>query len=308
MKIILLLIPYLWHIGYASDEASGEAGEVEELIDEVEENLGSVVDEYGCIPSAGYSWCESSEECLRPYEECAEVAVETTIEIDGTDVDTSLLDEILSHILSPEDHIPEEVLEGTETSDDGESGGAWFGGDEDYMTHGESGTEDGNVALGGVLDADGCLPSAGYSWCEKQSECVRPWLLEGEWDDECTNGNSASGSVDGPSGPSSSDSSSDSSEDDFAAYFYNKDGTVKEWVYQCLVGTMIASTIILMCLVMAKRKRLRRRGSRSAHVQMVSDYARFGVEQDQFVFQETIAVKETPKKDVPRSSDFTNMV
>jgi hypothetical protein len=30
---------------------------------------GSDRDEYGCIPSAGYSWCASSEKCYRPWEE-----------------------------------------------------------------------------------------------------------------------------------------------------------------------------------------------------------------------------------------------
>jgi len=325
MNTVPLILLLIWHIVYALEEASEEEEEGKELLGELEENLGSVVDEHGCRPSAGYSWCESSEECLRAYEVCAEVEVETTIEIDGNQIATSILDDILSHILRPEEHIPAEVLEGTETSENEEVAGTWFGGDEDYMTHGDSGTEDDNVSLGGVLDADGCLPSAGYSWCEKQNTCVRPWLLEGEWDDECMVENSVSGDVsssddvpsfstssdssgDGPSTSSSSDISSDKSEDGSAAYFYNEDGTVKEWVYQCLVGTMIACTIILVCLVMAKRKRFRHRGRRSANVQMIPDYARFGAEQDQFVFQETIAVKKTPKENVPRSSDFTNLV
>ncbi|MEK7498549.1 MAG: hypothetical protein AAB611_01665 [Patescibacteria group bacterium] len=26
-------------------------------------------DEYGCIPGAGYSWCETKKKCLRPWEE-----------------------------------------------------------------------------------------------------------------------------------------------------------------------------------------------------------------------------------------------
>ena len=31
--------------------------------------VGGDKDEYGCIPSAGYSWCESKEKCLRIWEE-----------------------------------------------------------------------------------------------------------------------------------------------------------------------------------------------------------------------------------------------
>ena len=35
--------------------------------------LGSDRDEHGCIPSAGYEWCESLQECIRPWEtECPE--------------------------------------------------------------------------------------------------------------------------------------------------------------------------------------------------------------------------------------------
>ncbi len=31
--------------------------------------LGGDRDEHGCIPSAGYSWCESKQKCYRPFEE-----------------------------------------------------------------------------------------------------------------------------------------------------------------------------------------------------------------------------------------------
>lgn len=29
--------------------------------------------------------------------------------------------------------------------------------------------------LGGDRDEHGCIPSAGYIWCEELQECVRPW-------------------------------------------------------------------------------------------------------------------------------------
>ncbi len=32
--------------------------------------------------------------------------------------------------------------------------------------------------VGGDRDEHGCIPSAGYQWCEKLGECVRPWELE----------------------------------------------------------------------------------------------------------------------------------
>lgn len=31
--------------------------------------LGGDRDIHGCIPSAGYSWCEAKQKCLRPWEE-----------------------------------------------------------------------------------------------------------------------------------------------------------------------------------------------------------------------------------------------
>ncbi|MCX7239517.1 MAG: hypothetical protein NTU86_03665 [Burkholderiales bacterium] len=30
---------------------------------------------------------------------------------------------------------------------------------------------------GSDRDAHGCIPSAGYAWCARQSACVRPWEL-----------------------------------------------------------------------------------------------------------------------------------
>lgn len=31
--------------------------------------------------------------------------------------------------------------------------------------------------VGGDRDAHGCLPSGGYTWCEREHACVRPWEL-----------------------------------------------------------------------------------------------------------------------------------
>ncbi len=35
--------------------------------------VGNDIDEYGCIGSAGYSWCESKNKCLRQWEEKCEL-------------------------------------------------------------------------------------------------------------------------------------------------------------------------------------------------------------------------------------------
>lgn len=52
-----------------------------------EENLlGGDRDEHGCIPSAGYSWCEAKQKCLRPWEEeCEEVPAFESENVDAFD-------------------------------------------------------------------------------------------------------------------------------------------------------------------------------------------------------------------------------
>lgn len=33
------------------------------------------------------------------------------------------------------------------------------------------------LIVGADKDAHGCIPSAGYTWCAKTNQCVRPWEL-----------------------------------------------------------------------------------------------------------------------------------
>ncbi len=40
-----------------------------EIINNSDVILGGDEDEHGCIGSAGYIWCESSQKCIRPWEE-----------------------------------------------------------------------------------------------------------------------------------------------------------------------------------------------------------------------------------------------
>lgn len=37
-----------------------------------EEPIGGETDEHGCLPAAGYTWCEAKEKCLREWEEPCE--------------------------------------------------------------------------------------------------------------------------------------------------------------------------------------------------------------------------------------------
>ncbi|MDD2655791.1 MAG: hypothetical protein PHQ80_03945 [Candidatus ainarchaeum sp.] len=68
MKQILFafgLVALLLLAGCAQQEAQPPAGTPSE---EPSQPPGSDRDEHGCIPSAGYSWCESSQECVRSWE------------------------------------------------------------------------------------------------------------------------------------------------------------------------------------------------------------------------------------------------
>lgn len=40
-----------------------------------------------------------------------------------------------------------------------------------------SGSDSELPAPGSDRDEHGCIPSAGYSWCERTSQCERPWEL-----------------------------------------------------------------------------------------------------------------------------------
>ncbi|CAK0831153.1 unnamed protein product, partial [Prorocentrum cordatum] len=81
--------------------------------------LGGVYDENGCVPTAGYSWCNHTQRCFRPWEEaCAPV---------------------------------------NNSSASNGSGAA------------------NHSLLGGVYDENGCVPTAGYSWCNYTQRCHRPW-------------------------------------------------------------------------------------------------------------------------------------
>jgi len=66
IKIILgiTVIAMIFTLGYSQDVFAQE----EAMVDEISP-LGSDRDEFGCIPSAGYSWSEEKQECVRPFEE-----------------------------------------------------------------------------------------------------------------------------------------------------------------------------------------------------------------------------------------------
>jgi len=319
-QVLLLLGMSLTHADWFGGDGHdlGDHGETADESVSAEDLLGDVTDGFGCITTAGYTWCETLSKCLQAWEEpCDEEG--NTVVIDGTEIDTDLLDDILPTIVSPQDHIPDLADEDN-----------LLGGDEDYMDHGQ----EGGKMLGGERDENGCLGSAGYTWCAKQATCVRSWELEGDFDVECTEGfpyfsdesssgdsvsESSSSSSEGSSSEGSSSSSSEgnpqasqTTQNDLEKFFYNEDGTIKPWVFKVFLGLTVTAAILLLCLIRARsmRKRRQRRLRQSAGVQMLASdpdkYSRFNV--DEFVFQETVAVKTTEKEDVPNRKEFTNLV
>lgn len=64
---------WLWSGSLGEDAPANQTVEDSESSGQSEEPmLGGDRDEHGCIPSAGYVWCEAKQKCLRPWEEdCA---------------------------------------------------------------------------------------------------------------------------------------------------------------------------------------------------------------------------------------------
>jgi len=261
--------------------------------EQVEHLVGSVRDEYGCITSANYIWCDVQKKCLLQSVGCVQVRTTMDMDIDGSVVGTSDLDDFLSGEFDEDGCSLSEGYVWCEkrnecirfwelerwwgdecivesTSFEGVSGSTSSSGDVS-----SSSTDDANELLGGEYDVDGCLSSDGYSWCEKRNECVRSWELEGEWDDECIVESSS-----------------------------HKD--VFSW-WRFLIGSMIVSMIVLLCLIMVRRKRLRL-GNRVVLVQMISDNSCSVSNENNCVFQDIVGVKETKNKYTPRGFDFTNFV
>jgi hypothetical protein len=102
---------------------------------------GSDRDAHGCIPSAGYSWCDAKQKCIRPWEE------DCNAPMVGNDRD--------------------------EHGCIGSAGYTWCEPKQKCLRTWE---EDCNEAMpGSDMDSHGCIPSAGYSWCEPKQKCLQVW-------------------------------------------------------------------------------------------------------------------------------------
>jgi len=139
----------------------------------------------------------------------------------------------LPDFLSPDDHIPSEVLNNLDLIEDE----LWFGGDEDEIPHGENAA---GFVIGGTLDDDGCLVAGGYTYCRGLSECLRTWEFEGNWDTEC----------DGIT--------EETSNSGFLYYFFDDEGNAKCWVWPTII-LMAVITLFFACCIYVKCALLKRR-------------------------------------------------
>mmetsp|Transcript_139012 Transcript_139012/g.337671 ORF Transcript_139012/g.337671 Transcript_139012/m.337671 type:complete len:320 (-) Transcript_139012:252-1211(-) len=132
---------------------------------------GGDADQHDCRPSAGYRWCEATSSCVRPWElglhtpeafkaKCLPAAASMLRA--GGDAD--------SHGCRPSAgyrwcHAKEACIRLWEEDMKTE---------QDFVVRCER-EKVNAVVVGGDRDEHGCIPSAGYSWCEATSECIRPW-------------------------------------------------------------------------------------------------------------------------------------
>jgi len=93
--------------------------------------VGGDRDAHGCIPSAGYLWCERTKKCERPLELAKQQGYPPSNDAFG------------KFCSAPPAPAPRPAP----------------------------------PKVGGDRDAHGCIPSAGYLWCERTKKCERPLEL-----------------------------------------------------------------------------------------------------------------------------------
>jgi hypothetical protein len=66
---VLIILILIGVIVFFYDSLNKESEEKIVIDDSIPEAIGGQKDEYGCLAGAGYSWCESSQKCMRLWEE-----------------------------------------------------------------------------------------------------------------------------------------------------------------------------------------------------------------------------------------------
>jgi hypothetical protein len=142
--------------------------------------LGGDRDAHGCIPSAGYRWCDTMTSCIRPFEhdlqteaafsaKCGKPLATFTCNCPPTEVLYSCTREQYQAI---KDGTTCPFYKRKEAGVVDTRDGAEASAIKENVP-----TVSGDVPrlLGGDKDAHGCIPSAGYTWCEAMTSCIRPF-------------------------------------------------------------------------------------------------------------------------------------
>jgi len=146
--------------------------------------LGASRDDNGCLTSAGYVYCAEKDACLRPWEETCgalEQAGNTKASQSDSKNSATLLGESTNDCLLSAGYQYCEELDACvrywETDD---TGTTYQDLCPSLMAEMEEARR--SLLLGGTKDENGCYSSAGYSWCESSSKCIR------SWEEDCAGG------------------------------------------------------------------------------------------------------------------------
>ncbi len=130
--------------------------------------VGGDKDTHGCLPSAGYTWCDAKQQCIRPWEE--NCTTEQTTPTDGLPTDdlTGVQPDTDPSCTCPDGYVKD---------GDACNPRCYYSTPPCMMPSimcSPSTTPPGPI-VGNDRDAHGCIGSAGYSWCEAKRICLRPW-------------------------------------------------------------------------------------------------------------------------------------
>jgi hypothetical protein len=126
---------------------------------------GADRDEHGCCRSAGYRWCERLKKCLRPWQlrgdwnKCCVIRKKIVVDVsESSSQDESTSDDLVQDLidggLDEAEKLIDAALDDPEKLID--------------VVSNET-----KKLIGGALDEYGCLLSAGYTWCDALSKCLK---------------------------------------------------------------------------------------------------------------------------------------
>ena len=130
--------------------------------------VGGDRDAHGCIGSAGYSWCEVTQKCIRSWEENCTASPSGAPCKTASDCPPGAARCVNGACTQYDEHgcVPD-------------GGYVWCDVIQQciqpWVTECNASKLTNSPLLGGDKDAHGCIGSAGYSWCADKSKCLRVW-------------------------------------------------------------------------------------------------------------------------------------